>query len=139
MIEFSIPGPPQGKERPRVERNPYTGKIHARTPEKTTKYEDFVRLCCGNKNSRIICPVMVHIEAVFPVPCSVSNKAKERMYQGLEAPCKKPDIDNIVKIILDALNGFLYCDDKQVISIMAKKRYVRFGENPHVYVKVLEA
>ena len=35
----------------------------------------------------------------------------------------RPDIDNLVKIVLDGLNGVAFMDDKQVIELYAIKRY----------------
>ena len=44
------------------------------------------------------------------------------LYQE-EYPLKKPDVDNVAKIILDALNGIAYRDDKQVVELYVKKSY----------------
>jgi Holliday junction resolvase RusA-like endonuclease len=41
----------------------------------------------------------------------------------LEKPCKKPDIDNIAKTYLDAMNGVIFVDDTQVIDLHVKKLY----------------
>lgn len=51
------------------------------------------------------------------------------------APTKKPDIDNIVKIILDAMNKFAFKDDTQVTKLEVEKRY---SEIPRVYIKIEE-
>ena len=48
-------------------------------------------------------------------------------------PTKKPDIDNVIKIITDALNGIAYDDDAQIVSLSATKFY---DENPHVDVRL---
>jgi Holliday junction resolvase RusA-like endonuclease len=48
-------------------------------------------------------------------------------------PVLTPDIDNIIKIILDGLNGAAYQDDKQVVAVVARKRYDNTG---HVTVMV---
>ena len=45
------------------------------------------------------------------------------MLEGEILPLKKPDMDNIVKVVADALNGVAYQDDKQVILVSAKKAY----------------
>ena len=47
------------------------------------------------------------------------------MLAGYEKPCKKPDIDNIAKVILDALNDVAYHDDTQVVSLSMQKKYSR--------------
>lgn len=45
------------------------------------------------------------------------------MLNGEILPTKKPDSDNIIKIILDALNGIAYHDDSQICSIHFEKKY----------------
>ena len=54
---------------------------------------------------------------------------------GCIYPTKKPDADNIAKIVLDALNGVAYTDDTQVINLSVQKRY---GEVPEVKVEITE-
>ena len=46
---------------------------------------------------------------------------------------KKPDCDNIAKIILDSLNKIAYHDDSQVVDLHVNKRY---AEMPYVYVEL---
>ena len=55
------------------------------------------------------------------------------MRDGEILPQKKPDIDNVVKIIMDALNGAAYKDDKQVVSVFESKFY---DDDPKVIVEV---
>ena len=43
------------------------------------------------------------------------------MVAGLIHPTKKPDADNIAKIIMDALNGVAYEDDRQVVELIVRK------------------
>lgn len=38
-------------------------------------------------------------------------------------PLKKPDMDNIVKVVADALNGVAYHDDTQIALLSASKIY----------------
>lgn len=47
---------------------------------------------------------------------------------GEEYPCKKPDLDNIAKIILDSLNGIAYKDDSQVVELNISKKYTEDEE-----------
>lgn len=58
-----------------------------------------------------------------PPPKSVSKKKQKQMLEGEILPLKKPDMDNIVKVVVDALNGVAYHDDTQVILVSAKKAY----------------
>ena len=55
------------------------------------------------------------------------------MMAGEEYPTKKPDIDNIVKNILDALNVMAWADDAQVVSLIVSKVW---SDNPRVEVVV---
>lgn len=79
--------------------------------------------------------VRISVVAVFPIPGSASRKRRRDMLEGRELPTKKPDADNILKIILDALNGLAYADDKQVVWAECQKNY---GEQPGVLVAVEE-
>lgn len=79
-------------------------------------------------------PVAVRIEAVYGIPKSYSKKKRERALNGELAPTKKPDADNIAKVVCDALNGVAYVDDTQVIDLRVFKR---FGE-PCVTISICE-
>ena len=68
-------------------------------------------------------PVMLRIIARFLPPKSVSKKRQLDMLEGRELPLKKPDIDNIVKVVADALNGVAYHDDTQIAMVIAAKTY----------------
>jgi Holliday junction resolvase RusA-like endonuclease len=83
-------------------------------------------------------PIAVEITAFYLVPKSWSKKKQAATYAGEIKPTVKPDIDNIVKIVLDGLNGVAFTDDKQVIEIQAQKCYVFDDEQEGVYVDVKE-
>ena len=68
-------------------------------------------------------PVKAAIVAVFPVPDSYSKKRKADCLSGREAPTKKPDTDNIAKLVLDSLNGLAYDDDSQIVQLTVTKVY----------------
>ena len=55
------------------------------------------------------------------------------MLDGHIRSTKKPDCDNIAKIILDALNGLAYKDDKDIVSCLIEKWY---GDEPRVEVYI---
>ena len=81
------------------------------------------------------CPCCLDIMAFFEVPKSKSKKFKERALLGLERPTKKPDIDNIVKALQDALNGLAYKDDSSIVYLSVAKCY---SEIPRVEVILRE-
>lgn len=120
MYQFIVPGAPRGKQRPKVTRN------GTYTPEETKRYEEKVLACFLNEYPRmkpIRNGVNVHITAFFEIPKSYGKARRERILNGLERPTKKPDADNIAKIILDALNGKVILDDKQVVVLTVNKHY----------------
>lgn len=53
------------------------------------------------------------------------------MLDGELLPSKKPDIDNIVKAVLDALNKVAYRDDTQVVELQVRKQY---SERPRLEI-----
>ena len=78
-------------------------------------------------------PVRVKITACFSIPESAAKKRRAMMIAGDIAPTKKPDFDNIQKIICDALNGVAYHDDSQIVKADIEKVY---STTPHVEVNV---
>ena len=63
------------------------------------------------------------IYVTFPVPPSYSKKRTEACLSDVEKHTKKPDLDNVVKICLDGMNGIVFKDDSQITSIYATKVY----------------
>lgn len=130
-IQFTIPGEPKAKQRPRVTKAGITY-----TPKKTVEYENWVKQCyiMDHFNLQLGGQLKATIIAYFTIPKNKSKKVKEQMIAGEIRPTKKPDLDNIVKIVLDSLNGLAYEDDKQVVELNISKYY---AEKPRVEV-VLE-
>ena len=137
MITVTVPGEPRGKARPRVVRAK-NGRVMSYTPDKTVEYEELVRaryLAAGGVRFADDASIHMIITAYFGIPKSASKKRKAAMLSGELEPTKKPDADNIAKIILDALNGIAYKDDAQVTDLHVLKEY---SENPSVFVRVQE-
>ena len=115
---ITIKGEPKGKQRPRF------GQGHTYTPQETKDYEQLVHdTWLWRENRTYHGSVGVRIRAYFAVPKSYSKSVKAAMVDGTRKPLKKPDIDNIVKIVLDGLNGAAYDDDKQVVALSVIKMY----------------
>ena len=72
-------------------------------------------------------PVTVAIYITVPIPQSYSKKRIEACLKGSERPIKKPDIDNIAKCFLDAMNEIVYKDDTQVLTLHMTKVYGTIG------------
>ena len=126
-----VPGM-KGKDRPRF--NIRSGKIY--TPSTTTQFERIVAQCYKAQGGNCFDdqPVMLSIVLFYKLPQSLSRKRKDAMLEKKQPPMVKPDIDNVVKLVMDALNGVAYDDDKQVVRQYAEKRYTD-GE-PYIAVRV---
>ena len=136
MIEFTVNGSPVPKQRPRI-----SGRM-AYTPKKTKDYEERVlRAFLSSYNEQMPAygeeiPVRACIEVVLGIPKSFSKTKRSQAISGELVPInRKGDVDNFAKSVLDALNGYAYADDCQVTTLLIWKRY---GEDPHVAVKICE-
>lgn len=127
MYKLTIPGEPVAKGRPRM------GKYGTYTPEKTKNYETLVKELFFTQHGQTMMEghLNVEIKAYFGIAKSTTKKVREKMIGGSLRPTKRPDIDNVVKCIADALNGVAYADDSQIVSLSASKHY---SENPRVEV-----
>jgi len=124
-ISFVIPGKPTGKGRPKFfRRGNFVGTY---TPEKTASYENLVKVIFMEaaakssewKKADRETPIRATISCWTDVPASWSKKKKMAAIWNT----KKPDSDNVAKIILDALNGLAFEDDSQVVALDVQKRY----------------
>lgn len=113
-----VEGKIKGKARPRV----YNG--HAMTPKDTVNYENWVRINYKEQDGKYLDgPIRATITAYYPIMSSYPKKRVKAIKEGLEYPAKKPDGDNIAKIILDSLNGIAFKDDSQIVELTILKRY----------------
>ena len=138
MIEFTVLGDPQGKARPRVSTK--NGKARAYTPKKTADYEKLIRTSYAleageRKPYSADVPLCLHLFVECPIPKSTPKKKREQMLSGAIRPTKKPDADNVAKVVMDALNGVAYEDDKQIVFLTVQKRY---ADQPSVMVVIQE-
>ena len=132
-IRFTVLGEPKGKGRPRF--NTHTG--HAITPKDTVNYESLVRFEYAQQTEGFRFPddamLDMRIMAYYSIPQSKSKKVKAAMKNHEIRPTKKPDMDNVVKIIADSLNQVAYRDDTQIVDCQCRKFY---SEQPRVEVVI---
>ena len=131
-VQFEIPGPVKGKARPRVTR---TGIAY--TPKDTVQYENLVRCCYREQvgSEYLEGPLSIIISALYEIPKSTTKKTREAMLANRIFPTKKPDWDNIGKVICDSLNGVAYRDDSAIVSAIVMKQYT--SEAPRVSVTLM--
>lgn len=134
MINFTIPGTPVGKGRPRFARR--GNFVATYTPEKTASYENLVKVKAEEAmQGRPIIDVAVSVVILLFVtpPASWSQKKQRAALAGDIFPTTKPDVDNVIKGIFDACNEIVWRDDKQACDVRVIKRY---AENARAVVQV---
>jgi Holliday junction resolvase RusA-like endonuclease len=133
-IMFTIYGHPVAKGRPRFSTR---GKFPvAYTPEKTKNYESEVAMMAKaamGASEPLEGALEAFIYVTFAVPASYSKKRTEACLSGQEKHTKKPDLDNVVKAVLDGMSDIVFLSDSQITSIHATKVY---GEVAKVEVLV---
>ena len=136
-MEFIVEGKPQGKARARTFYDSRAGKMRSITPEQTTSYENLIRWSYKSFGGEYMGETVLQadINAYYPIPQSFSKKKRDAALNGVLRPTTKPDCDNIIKVVLDALNGVAYYDDKQIVSVSCNKYY---GERGYLHIKVEE-
>lgn len=132
-ISFSIPGNPIAKGRPR-----FTRSGHAYTPAKTRTYEEIIRLHATKAmrgKKMLTGAIGLRVTAYFPIPKSFTKEMREKAVRGELLHQKKPDFDNVSKIIADACNRIVFNDDGQISDAIVRKRYSEF---PGIEVTITE-
>jgi Holliday junction resolvase RusA-like endonuclease len=123
---------PRGKERPRFYRKRSGRGIGSYTPKKTVSAEMQIRGAFYQFGGRLLmfgkAPIFCDIEARFP-------RAK-RTKNGTRHCQKKPDWDNIGKLVCDSLNKVAYWDDSQICRGSVVKRYVEGNEPPSITISI---
>ena len=137
-VYFVVPGEVVAKGRPRF--STVGGYAKAYTPKKTSDYERKVKECYldevryqpmrwNNKE-----PLEMKLNIYVAIPKSASKKAKTEMLLN-GSPVKKPDCDNYLKSICDALNGVAYADDSQIVCVTVRKIW---SEEPKAEITLRE-
>lgn len=133
-ILFEVPGEAVGKGRPRFARQ--GAFVRAYSPEKTVSYENKIkaaaRIAMNGAEPFVEAMQCTIFISATPAQSWSKKKQQEAIAQVLK-PTKKPDLDNIGKIYLDALNGIAWIDDKQVVKLSIEKQY---GKSDFVSVEI---
>lgn len=125
-VIFTIPGTARGKQRPRATRQ---GRVY--TPKETVNQEAYIKMLAATA-MRGFAPFGGPLEATFnisvAIPKSFTRRDRELSLTGKKWPTSKPDIDNVVKLLCDAMNGICYNDDKQIVDLLVTKSYAAHAE-----------
>lgn len=133
-FNITVPGKPMGKQRPRAAMRGRHAGVY--TPKETIIYNNLVVAMFKHTypNAKPLeGEVRGFIKAFYPIPLSTSKKRKQAMLDGVIRPQVKPDLDNIEKIIYDALNGIAYTDDSHITQMAISKHY---SDVPRVEIRI---
>ena len=115
LITFTILGTSVPKARPRTTKRGNRAIMY--TPDKTKNFENYVKLMAAQHAPKelLTSALEVRLDFLFQRPKSLPKKIRYHT--------KKPDIDNLAKSVMDALEGIIYVNDAQVISLRVTKDY----------------
>lgn len=138
MIRLEVPGPPRGKNRPRFNRA--TGRTY--TDQRTVSAEERVRGAWHRAGEpRVDGPLAMRVEIVVGRPGSHFKLDGSLSAAGARAlwPTKKPDLDNVLKLCADSLNGCAYRDDVQIVLATVTRRWCRGDELERTVITIDQA
>lgn len=127
-ITLTIPGEPKAKQRPKW------FKHGTYTPEKTVSYESYIKELFATKYPEFMpkeTALTLHIYAGLFMAKSTSKKRLTEMKLGIIEPVKKPDVDNLLKAVMDALEKLAYKNDSQICHVVIDKD---FSERPRLEI-----
>lgn len=131
IVEFFALGipQPQGSTRAFVRRRRRTGRLYAAVTSDNARLKPWREAMSwaaarARRAAGLDGPATgpVCVAATFWLPAPARLRVKVR--RGVEVACiTKPDVDKLLRGLLDALSGVVYADDSQVVAAYAQKRY----------------
>lgn len=122
QIAFTIPGRLSGKGRPKFVKA--TG--HAFTPSKTRSMEAVVR-SLGHEAMAGRPPLLGATSLTIRIFLNPTPSWSKKRQAAAVFATGKPDLDNVAKLVGDALNGIAWNDDAQLCDVAISRRYDRTG------------
>jgi crossover junction endodeoxyribonuclease RusA len=125
-LKFWVPGVPQPQGSKRAFRNPHSGNINVVENSKKvapwrTDVKEFARKAMADR-PLYTGAIQILISFVMYRPTSLPKT------KPTPQAVKKPDLDKLIRAVLDALKGTVYGDDSQVVNIVASKCIAELGE-----------
>lgn len=138
LTRFKLDIDPRPKGRPKFRR--IGNGVSTYTPAETVRYENEIRRAVSNWGPLIEEPVKVRMMFSFVPPKSWSNKKRQQAISGEIAHTKKPDLDNLVKAVLDGMipskkdpDGGILKDDNLITTLSVGKQY---SETPGIIIEL---
>ena len=134
-IIVTIPGEPVAQGRPRF--STHGGFPRAYDPKKSKEGKQSVRFFVANQMEKeglvpLEGPIMLQAQFGIKLPTSQERKRnpKPRSWR-----VKKPDLDNLIKLVKDACSGIAFLDDNQIVKVSAEKIQCAQGEAPFTRIR----
>jgi Holliday junction resolvase RusA-like endonuclease len=133
IIQFTVYGEPVAQGRPRF--STQGGFVKAYDPAKSKDFKKYVKLVASDHQPTALLegPLQLYVRVYKPTLKSFSKKKKVAAEKGELRPTTKPDVDNYVKGIKDALKNVIWHDDSQVVDLHVSKWY---SDKPRVEVTI---
>ena len=81
-------------------------------------------------------PLEVRLKFFRSYPNRLPKKPGLHRQRAIEALCRKPDVDNMVKAAIDGIKGIVFKDDNMVVKVTAEKS---FSAKPRTTIEILDA
>lgn len=115
------------------------GWVQHYSPSKTKNYEKLIAEMYRHRGKvywEKDEPICISIHFSMPIPKSTPTGKRAKMVEGDIAHTKRPDVDNLTKSILDALNGVAWADDSQIVQLCVVKQY---AEKPSIWLHIFDS
>jgi Holliday junction resolvase RusA-like endonuclease len=134
MIQFTVYGEPVAQGRPRA--TTINGHIRMYDPKKSSDFKNYVRLVASEHRPDKLLegPISLTVKVYKKTLKSFSKKKIAAAESGQLRPTSKPDVDNYVKGVKDALKNVIWKDDSQVVDLHISKWY---SETPRVEITIV--
>jgi Holliday junction resolvase RusA-like endonuclease len=139
-ISFVVHGDPVPKARARVVQNKKTGRMYAFTPKKTLEYEELIRGVASSFRPVELMegPIVLGLRVYRRIPKSFSKKKSLAAEAGQIRPDTRPDMDNYLKAVKDALQGVIWKNDSQIVEYDNMGKYYSFDPRAEIEVREWE-
>ncbi|WP_034757748.1 RusA family crossover junction endodeoxyribonuclease [Rossellomorea vietnamensis] len=134
MVEFTVYGNPVAQGRPRAGKT-RGGKTVLYDPTKSKNFKQYVKMCASQHRPDQLLegPLVLIVKVYKPTLKNFSKRKTQEAEEGIIRPVTKPDLDNYLKGISDALNQVIWHDDSQIVETVVSKYY---SQTPRVEIQV---
>ncbi len=137
LVECTLPGDPHPKGRPRASLR--GGNVHMRTPAATKAWEAKAAwlLRSASVGVALSGPVRLYVDAIKSRPSGGGYPSRQMDPEGLCWRARKPDLDNVVKAVADALEkAGIIRNDSQIADVQCRSLWAPRGAAGCVVVRL---